>query len=230
MSINKVQYGTDTLIDLTNDTVTPEKILLGYTAHDKAGEIITGVAAGEITIVHTLEEFNSNYDAPDGFILSYNNATDGIKYVTNTVTTAQGVFEETSEALEASAWYFEAAPQTDRYYIYSIIDNEQYYIYNNTSAGANFTGLSTTTKHAFLLQETEDESKFNIKLSTANKWLQHSNSGKGIRFYTDANNAANSRFTITYKQNAIVPYGTLTITENGTYNISNYKNVIINVN
>lgn len=40
--INKVVYGNETLIDLTADTVTADKLAKGYTAHDKSGEIITG--------------------------------------------------------------------------------------------------------------------------------------------------------------------------------------------
>lgn len=40
--VNKVIYAGDTLIDLTSDTVTANKILSGYTAHDKAGAPITG--------------------------------------------------------------------------------------------------------------------------------------------------------------------------------------------
>lgn len=43
MPINKVNYGNTTLIDLTSDTVTADKILEGYTAHDKTGAIITGI-------------------------------------------------------------------------------------------------------------------------------------------------------------------------------------------
>ena len=39
--INKVIYGGQTLIDLTADTVTVDKLLKGYTAHDKSGEVIT---------------------------------------------------------------------------------------------------------------------------------------------------------------------------------------------
>ena len=39
---NKVVYGNRTLIDLTSDTVTKDKILSGFTAHDKSGAIITG--------------------------------------------------------------------------------------------------------------------------------------------------------------------------------------------
>ena len=40
--VNKVEYGGNTLIDLTNDTIAADKILSGYTAHDKSGASITG--------------------------------------------------------------------------------------------------------------------------------------------------------------------------------------------
>lgn len=39
---NKVIYNGTVLIDLTADTVTADKILTTYTAHDKTGNIITG--------------------------------------------------------------------------------------------------------------------------------------------------------------------------------------------
>lgn len=42
MAINKVIYGSNTLIDLTSDTVTADKLAEGYTAHDKSGAVITG--------------------------------------------------------------------------------------------------------------------------------------------------------------------------------------------
>ena len=42
MSVNKVVYGSNTLIDLTADTVEAGKVLSGYTAHDKSGAVITG--------------------------------------------------------------------------------------------------------------------------------------------------------------------------------------------
>lgn len=42
MAISKVVYGGETLIDLTADSVTKEKILKGYTAHGANGEPITG--------------------------------------------------------------------------------------------------------------------------------------------------------------------------------------------
>lgn len=44
MAVNKVNYSGETLIDLTKDTVTPESLLSGATAHDASGETITGKA------------------------------------------------------------------------------------------------------------------------------------------------------------------------------------------
>ncbi len=44
MAINKVVYGNNTLIDLTSDTVTADKILKGYKAHAASGEQITGTS------------------------------------------------------------------------------------------------------------------------------------------------------------------------------------------
>ena len=42
MAISKVIYGGETLIDLTADSVTADKLLKGYTAHGADGEIING--------------------------------------------------------------------------------------------------------------------------------------------------------------------------------------------
>lgn len=39
---NKIIYGGQVLLDLTGDTVTPEKLAKGITAHDKSGTNITG--------------------------------------------------------------------------------------------------------------------------------------------------------------------------------------------
>lgn len=39
---NKVVYGGDILMDLTDDTVTADTLLSGVTAHDKSGAPVTG--------------------------------------------------------------------------------------------------------------------------------------------------------------------------------------------
>ena len=43
-NVNKVVYGNDTLIDLTQDTVEPSNLLEGETAHNRSGAGITGTA------------------------------------------------------------------------------------------------------------------------------------------------------------------------------------------
>lgn len=48
MSINKVVYGGKTLIDLTGDTVTADKLLSGITAHGKDGELVTGACTFDV--------------------------------------------------------------------------------------------------------------------------------------------------------------------------------------
>lgn len=42
MGVNKVEYGGETLIDLTEDSVTPETLAEGVTAHNASGAKIVG--------------------------------------------------------------------------------------------------------------------------------------------------------------------------------------------
>lgn len=46
MPVNKVIYDGNTLIDLSGDTVSPDKLMEGVTAHDKTGAQIVGTATG----------------------------------------------------------------------------------------------------------------------------------------------------------------------------------------
>lgn len=46
MGVSKVVFNQKTLVDLTSDTVTPETLLEGITAHNASGELITGILAG----------------------------------------------------------------------------------------------------------------------------------------------------------------------------------------
>lgn len=65
MANNKVQLSDGTvLLDLTGDTVTPETLMAGVTAHNAAGEPIVGAAtAGGITNFPTIEEVRANWTA-----------------------------------------------------------------------------------------------------------------------------------------------------------------------
>lgn len=57
MAINKVVFGSKTLIDLTGDTVTPDTLAVGATAHDKTGAPIVGTMSSG-----SGDRFGANYD------------------------------------------------------------------------------------------------------------------------------------------------------------------------
>lgn len=52
--VNKVVYGNQTLIDTSSVTVTPDKLLDGYTALDKTGQLITGTLQPGVTPTGTI--------------------------------------------------------------------------------------------------------------------------------------------------------------------------------
>lgn len=54
MGVNQVYYGDSPLVDLTGDTVTPETLLQGETAHNAAGNRITGIARPESLLKDTV--------------------------------------------------------------------------------------------------------------------------------------------------------------------------------
>lgn len=64
MAVNKVVYGTGILIDLTNDTVTPDTLFKGCTAHLADGTIVTGTLfrnyPDEQCFYDTLQDLNRN--------------------------------------------------------------------------------------------------------------------------------------------------------------------------
>lgn len=59
--VNKIIYGDQTLIDLTSDTVAANKMLSGYTAHDKSGAAITGtiVSRSSSDVIDSIEVNNN---------------------------------------------------------------------------------------------------------------------------------------------------------------------------
>lgn len=69
MAVNKVDVNGSTVLDLTSDSVTPETLTLGATAHNSAGEQITGTYEAPEEIfwatygVTTFSEIKEAYDA-----------------------------------------------------------------------------------------------------------------------------------------------------------------------
>ena len=62
-NVNRVDFGSNTLIDLSEDTITQEKIAYGKTAHLADGSQVTGTAA--IWVDEPIKELNLPYWALD---------------------------------------------------------------------------------------------------------------------------------------------------------------------
>lgn len=92
MGVSKVELGDNTLVDLTEDTVSPEVLLKGYTAHNKAGEPIDGTA--EIVLQWQNTENGTYKFAQNGDRWVANNR--GINSSTATSTWTVTVPEETT--------------------------------------------------------------------------------------------------------------------------------------
>ena len=86
MAVNKVVYGTTVLVDLTEDTVAPDKLAKGITAHDKVGNLITGtMESGGSASEYSIWERCTIGEVSDTYALSWDNP----------VTTSLGNFDYT---------------------------------------------------------------------------------------------------------------------------------------
>ena len=149
-----------------------------------------------VPYVKSLDELGDNTDK--AFLLSY---TDN--YFTNSLNNS-GCFVETKNPDAAARWYFEKiAGQDNQYYIYTMQGTEKKYI-KQVSANNNNVTLNAAGGTAFVISRAAD-GLFYLKHATEDRWLQHSNGGKGIRFYGDNNNATNSQIRLTYADAREVP-------------------------
>lgn len=68
MGISKINYGNRTLIDLTADTVTSDKLAAGTTAHDKAGNAIVGTMKNNGSVTAVMDGLSSvSVTVPAGY-------------------------------------------------------------------------------------------------------------------------------------------------------------------
>ena len=98
---------------------------------------------------------------------------------------SDGCLKESSKKADAAIWYFEA--DNGNYRIYTRVDGKKKYICTDSG---NKIKLSDNYD-LFEISETQGNS-FYFKNKDYDKWLQHSNGGGGIRYYTANSNAVNS--------------------------------------
>lgn len=86
MAINKVIYGTTVLVDLTSDTVDAAHLAKGYTAHDAAGNLVSGTleqqSGGNLLSGITPSLLNGTTQSGNSYVIpdSKNNGVDYIEY------------------------------------------------------------------------------------------------------------------------------------------------------
>lgn len=154
---------------------------------------------------------------PDGFLLCYGTPE---KYLTANVN-GNSALTETQNRSAAAVWYFEE--DNGSTYLYTLIGGEKNYLYNSSG---NLIGLSPTQRHALDIsrqyEDTVAENGFYFRKQGEDKWLQHSNSGGGIRFYTDGSNAANTQIKAIYYTDTVQtddPFGL----DGKTYGLMSYN-------
>lgn len=72
--VNKVVFGNEVLIDLSNDTIDPTALIPGLTAHDKSGASITGTMPIKTGLDIVKEFIDRTYQSDDHVLgLSFSN-------------------------------------------------------------------------------------------------------------------------------------------------------------
>lgn len=167
------------------DSTTEENSVVFETTGFSVYAIVDAPEPQGIKVVNELS------DLTDGtaFYLSYG----GLQNYTTNKLNGNSAFIETNNSEDADEWYFESADDGS-FYIYTMKDGIKQYMHNQSG---NLVSLSNTNKTAFEISQAA-EGKFYLKKAGEDKWFQHSGSGKGMRFYTDNNNATNSQITISY--------------------------------
>ena len=163
----------------------------------------------------------------EGFYLSLYHLIDNSNTIYNTffVTSTLGnnVLLESENQSEAAVWCFEPVEgTTDQFTICTRIGDVKKYI---RQVSANNNNVTLSDSGTIFVVSITNNGLFIIKHASEDRWLQHSGSGRGIRFYTDIKNVPNSRFTLTYASEASTekdPYGL----DGKSYGIMNRKSDI----
>ena len=177
------------------------------------------VSPPELERAVTLEDLTSQ-DAEGGFYMAVER-NGSVYYITNTLSSSGCLVENTSLS-RASIWYLEPTGTENRYSLATYDANENKLYITNPSG--NLAGLSETGGLTFDFSETGND-KFFVKITDVDKWLQHSNGGNGIRFWTDKKDATNPRIIMFYADSAKLPDDAYSLSGK-TYGIMNYSDGI----
>ncbi len=160
--------------------------------------------SGDAELIGTLSDLTGDR-SDDGFMLYYENTSNTAYYFTEKIvqTGSNYALIETTDISSAPAWHF--VPSGTGYKIYTIVDGVPKYIYNLTDSVNVNIGLGTEAQADVIeLSAGGRANSYYLKKSGEEKYLQHSGSGKGIRYYKDHNNANNSSIKIAFADSVLI--------------------------
>ena len=137
--------------------------------------------------------------AQGGIILYYTDASKVNRFFTSTMN-GNGALIETDNMESAVAWYFEKDEgANNRYYIYTMLENKKNYLKQVSSTSNNLQYTLNQSEATAIDLSDADRNRFFFKHSSQSRWLQHSGSGSGIRFFTSNSDQNNARIRAVYK-------------------------------
>lgn len=152
MAVNRVEYGGSTLVDLTADTVTPETLLQGRTAHGADGEPITGtfdpgeeifnptpwkeIEVGTITPTTAISQLtvNPSKGIPMGLIISLI-STNGVNVSTNSIISASWANNKAESIFSRCVCYYKNASNRTTLSSYPTYSDGAFSLYRSLRAG-----------------------------------------------------------------------------------------------
>lgn len=197
----KISGGTETKLLHIKDDGTREEIedfeiedgkLSFYATSFSIYEIVEISGGSATDKAQTVDELTSERAQNSGFYLYYGSTPNFFTAELN----KKNALVETTDRFAAATWFFEESGGFLKLYTY--VDNQKMYLRNKSGY---LVELTTNANEADLLDISEVKSStpsFNIELKNQNKWLQHSNGGGGIRYYTDNKNKVNSNIIMEY--------------------------------
>lgn len=188
MAVNKVDYSGETLIDLTEDTVTPDVLLSGETAHSASGEVITGRAvlpaygtcdtAGNVSEKIVTIDGNDNWTLKKGAIImvkfaNANSATNVTLNVNGTggkkIWYANKVYTGNSAVVGG---------EQDRYHMY--VYDGTYWAWVSHGQDANNTYTNQSLGHGYAICNTE--SSTTAKAATLTSYSLNNGGTVAVKF------------------------------------------------
>lgn len=159
---------------------------------------IVEVAGGSTTdLAQTVADLTSERAQHCGFYLYYESSsnTPPKRFFTSTLNN-NNALNETDNRNQAAKWYFEES--NGKYRLYTYVGNQKMYLHQKSVNGNNVELSGTQADLLDITQTNGSTASFYLELNGQDRWLQHSGSGKGIRYWTAHDNAANSNIFIEY--------------------------------